>query len=1381
LPNLFNIFGFLEYNPTNRLRLQIEAYYETKHLFKKIVNTNGSVEYRGGFDANRNIPHPILTDTYARGDYVDFLSTRVYNQNVFSRLANSPPPLPNVMPYTGTSYSRRTERGIPVYRVVQAINALMGYNGQLPDEYTNKGFGSYINFRGFNYIIDFSNLPIHKIPNMYSLDFDQMTILEFCQEICDVINHDLFVSLLPVINHPAVYNLYRHNEWVIQTNQPQKLIAGIIKIDCIDRSKKPEYGAISRYINNLKSQGAEIISSNEGFELSNVSTDKFVVGAQEVDMYLFSGNNDRDLLERRIRDAGLADRCEYELLNRWFISNSLKQQILPFYGFLGKGAVTIPRGYGAYQQILLDSTGLNANGVGNYYVATEMELRAASISYEAWVEFLMQYNDTYLESLEENDPLQTSSLQPFDQNTIDSAFDGAVPTVGIAKEYGVTVPRCVFNSDREYMGPDNLPASPCNPPYGYPLYYKRAAKIGIPEAGLVGFTMARNRLLSNLTITQNNKDKTDFQGFKNALWDEIFEDAVNLSDKEREALEKMRVIINTASSVEEAIKFVEESFNNRLSLYSDINRLSKEQTDNAMKVYEFVRAAADNLGRKFLVKIPKLTNPFYHNRVGLKNYGGSPLNEQVHDILWGPFGFKPRKTSNSISYFNELRFNQQLSEAKNLILNLSEGTFKPILSHGIEKSLTFRKAKNLTPDPNADIFLTEFQKLFENDSAISASGIDALDLTNGALRSRFDAVSNTYVFNYEPEPQGGFFKFDLYRNIITVDEINNISLDKNKPTIVSNLLFPIDATNFINDSNRISAYVRFDNSETLDFSTVSPDNYTQVKIDGVNLVPDLSMELENTRPDIFTSFNPKADPSKNSEKSCAFMKCEIDSIFYMPPKVLTKRGGVFGRVVEAIPKIKPSRRSFNKVTGKEEITFPVYEPYFKPAVSGGLEHGLIVPQEDFDRYHSELFDGDLIRTENIDLDDDHVYALITLPAAVKSRMDSRMVDGLYQQIAAPTIKHFLTQDVVDEKFPGFDSPTTNKNILNLNEGVNNLMDVEDVIKSARIPKTQDVVDSAQLAYEHVLSHMQYNQNNFIAMTAPSPVYPSLVALPLLSKERCYGPWISSFIDKDVSVYRDIPGKVDFIKNETLSPWAYGGYDLMNQAGRVEAEFSNSLLLFSENGVFSYIGLPSGNCLANRLIAGGPLVTSIDIAVGSDNGVTTTINTGLYTPGFGKLQKQKGDLIAKISRERQKLLDERNALIRKGLGKAGKVKNYDIQNFDALINLDSAAEILKNKMDIINNTNEIAFTASPVQDLDVDPTKEVVTREKTVGRPVIANSKRREEIGAISPNVAANTNHQLASANGVPYEGVGLEMNPYLPSLEDAEVAVPESDIDELFR
>ena len=48
------------------------------------------------------------------------------------------------------------------------------------------------------------------------------------------------------------------------------------------------------------------------------------------------------------------------------------------------------------------------------------------------------------------------------------------------------------------MGPDGYPASPCSPPYGYPLYYKRAEKIGIEKAGAAKVSDFVNKVRTNL-------------------------------------------------------------------------------------------------------------------------------------------------------------------------------------------------------------------------------------------------------------------------------------------------------------------------------------------------------------------------------------------------------------------------------------------------------------------------------------------------------------------------------------------------------------------------------------------------------------------------------------------------------------------------------------------------------------------------------------------------------------------------------------------------------------------------------------------------------------------------------------------------------------------
>ena len=63
-----------------------------------------------------------------------------------------------------------------------------------------------------------------------------------------------------------------------------------------------------------------------------------------------------------------------------------------------------------------------------------------------------------------------------------------------------------------------------------------------------------------------------------------------------------------------------------------------------------------------------------------------------------------------------------------------------------------------------------------------------------------------------------------------------------------------------------------------------------------------------------------------------------------------------------------------------------------------------------------------------------------------------------------------------------------------------------------------------------------------------------------------------------------------------------------------------------------------------LTDGGPLVTDINVDVGT-NGIKTSIKMDLFTPKFGKIKKQHEVLLDKVVRERQKLRDQKNLLIR----------------------------------------------------------------------------------------------------------------------------------------
>ena len=100
--------------------------------------------------------------------------------------------------YTGTGFSRRNERGLPFFRIAQGINALLGHYGELPEEL--KGFGGTVSARNLNYAVDLSDLPL--LPPLKYVDYDSISLLDLCQEICDELNHEMLVVLLPILDHP---------------------------------------------------------------------------------------------------------------------------------------------------------------------------------------------------------------------------------------------------------------------------------------------------------------------------------------------------------------------------------------------------------------------------------------------------------------------------------------------------------------------------------------------------------------------------------------------------------------------------------------------------------------------------------------------------------------------------------------------------------------------------------------------------------------------------------------------------------------------------------------------------------------------------------------------------------------------------------------------------------------------------------------------------------------------------------------------------------------------------------------------------------------------------------------------------------------------------
>ena len=1277
LKNIINVYGFLEYDPSDSLQATLDSTALDKSILKKFVDPNTSEVFYHGVSTVTNTLSNNPVDCYLMAP-----TPTLFNPIGF----------PSIFPITGQGFSRRSEKGMPLYRLDQAMTALFEFNGALPQEYKDSGFGGIIDFRGYKYVVDFGGIPFNKIPPMYFLDFAQTDLLSLAQELCDIISHDLFVSLLPIIDHPACKWLYDKNNYNISIENYSDVITGVIRIDTIDKSKQPEYGAIKSYLDNLQSRGIEVQNQDVGFEVSNVVTDRFIAGAQEVDMYFFNNSKDRDNLELRKFKNGIPNSFQFLQGAQWNLKTSLSQQILPFYGFLGKDIPTIPRGFGSYQQIMLDSSMLDAYGVGNYYIATELELRAASVSYEAWSNFLCLYDERYMSRIDDRAALQISlahTIPATEEISSDSNLNNLLREAG---EYAVDVPRCVFNSEKQYMGSDGYPASPCSPPYGYPLYYKRAEKIGIPQAGVVDILNIQKRMMSNYVRAKELNATGSGAKLKFDKW---AGETIQFLEKNRSQFlpgspENTKIgmeidkILAQRAKVTEMINtrpdyaVLKTDMMNSKSQFKHIDKLGRESKKNSMKVYSFLKATADKyLGKAFLVKIPKVCNLNYNPNININNL--------TYEVLSGPFGFKPIPLNADPTFIQSALFT----------LNLN----------------SLRANANSTANP-----LLAFEHYLRYDAAGSNYSYGY-----GALKNNFNPISESWEFNYTPEPQGGFFNFALFdRNLSFTESLAMPNADL--PLATKQFLTPQDLTNFISENGRINTYVRYNNSENLNFKNVDRNSMAQEFITAGANVPDILEEIDNIDPSAPRSFDAISErlQGEHKRRSIAFVKCELDNKFYMAPKVKNVSTEVFGRSVISIP-FEPNV-NYIEVTGvdgcKELVkTYEIPSVPMRP--NGGGTDGTFVENEDFLRRYDPTTNSYVIDNQIENLDKNSIYCLITIPGKVEPSVDSRYMDGPYQAMNAPQLKNILTADVV-KGVAGFEKPTpfgSPPEILN-DAICAKLTFTAEVLNNA-IASANKAIKGASLASPEV------NLN----FTQPSPVYPDFIAIPLMSNERCYGPWLSATVPNNnlgVEVghiprirYFDIGGKVEFEKDETLAPWNYAGFQLMNEAGALKAQFSNSLMLFVERGGYVIPEAPTGIALAKALKNGGPLITSISVDV-SDS-ITTTVKMDLYTARFGKLQKHKETALSQVVRERQKATDQRNSMVRKGLIKSGSASvNFtsEYSKFSSLLSSISSTSKSLDELSALQTKKTINDTFVATVSTENSKTKEADGTE----RDFQANSK-----------------------------------------------------------
>ena len=141
-----------------------------------------------------------------------------------------------------------------------------------------------------------------------------------------------------------------------------------------------------------------------------------------------------------------------------------------------------------------------------------------------------------------------------------------------------------------------------------------------------------------------------------------------------------------------------------------------------------------------------------------------------------------------------------------------------------------------------------------------------------------------------------------------------------------------------------------------------------------------------------------------------------------------------------------------------------------------------------------------------------------------------------------------------------------------------------------------------------------NQENY-----PYSSLPSMVALPLESQVSRYGPWWA--VGK--------VGAMEYELDESLTPWNYGTYSNLQEAGNAKVTTNIANLQTIDSGSIEFPGAPTNN-LGDQLMSTGPYISNIQVSCGSD-GVKTTYRMEMWKPKFGTLNRNWAETVQKMGK------------------------------------------------------------------------------------------------------------------------------------------------------
>lgn len=182
---------------------------------------------------------------------------------------------------------------------------------------------------------------------------------------------------------------------------------------------------------------------------------------------------------------------------------------------------------------------------------------------------------------------------------------------------------------------------------------------------------------------------------------------------------------------------------------------------------------------------------------------------------------------------------------------------------------------------------------------------------------------------------------------------------------------------------------------------------------------------------------------------------------------------------------------------------------------------------------------------------------------------------------------------------------------------------------------RDFYDScAYLTFKNLFAGVPGN-DGFLNSTILSPtVMPDLAVIALESATERYGPW---FVQGG-------NGKTELEPIDGLVPWNYGSFTALNAVANAQLYQAASSRQEVEKGTIEFPGAPTF-LLGDAMVTDGPVITSINVQIDPQAGVTTSYSLQTWTKQFGELPKRYADKISQLNTIIHKNNSEINKVLR----------------------------------------------------------------------------------------------------------------------------------------